>query len=246
MLHLSELHGVATHLAVVAIPLYAVVLVLRRTGVAHPNLVHVEPWTLGVAAVGLAAAGITGLLVRGQAQTELRGSHLTIGTWHFWLGIVLVVVLIALVAWRMRAVRNGNATHGTALLIGAAGGVALVLGQGYLGGRMTYAQGVGIDAGGEFAQTAIGASRLHVALARDTDQVTAGRAAFSASGLGCALCHGDRAQGMRGPALAGGVGLANFRRVHATGLFPASVVTDRDFAAIDAYLRTLPKRSRAR
>jgi hypothetical protein len=30
-----------------------------------------------------------------------------------------------------------------------------------------------------------------------------------------------------------------FRRVHAHGLFPAAVVSDRDFAAIDAYLQTL-------
>jgi mono/diheme cytochrome c family protein len=69
--------------------------------------------------------------------------------------------------------------------------------------------------------------------------VQAGRLAFSASGLGCALCHGDRAQGLRGPRLAGGAQLADFRHVHAHGLFPASVVSDRDFRAIDAYLRTL-------
>jgi hypothetical protein len=35
------------------------------------------------------------------------------------------------------------------------------------------------------------------------------------------------------------VELADFRHVHSHGLFPASVVTDRDFRAIDAYLKTL-------
>jgi uncharacterized membrane protein len=239
MLHLSELHGAATHLAVVAIPVYAIVLILRRTGVGHPNLAHVEPWALGVAAVGMVAAGITGLLVRGQSQTMLRGSAISTGSWHFWLGIVLAVLLVALVLWRLRAVRTRRPTHGWALLAGGVIAVALVIAQGYLGGRMTYEQGVGIDAGGQFAQTAVGASALHVALARGDAPADAGRAAFAASGLGCARCHGDAAQGERGPRLAGGVELTEFRHVHEGGVFPASVVTARDFDAINAYLRTL-------
>jgi uncharacterized membrane protein len=239
MLHLSELHGAATHLAVVAIPVYAIVLILRRTGVAHPNLRHVEPWALGIAVVGIVAAGITGLLVRGQSQTMLRGGDNWVGTWHFWLGIVLALVLVGLVASRRLAVRRGRSAHATELLVGGALGVALVIAQGYLGGRMTYDQGVGIDGGGEFAQTAVGASALNVALARGKAPAAAGSAAFSAAGLGCARCHGDQAQGMRGPRLAGGVELTDFRRVHEHGLFPASVVTDRDFDAINAYLRTL-------
>jgi mono/diheme cytochrome c family protein len=63
--------------------------------------------------------------------------------------------------------------------------------------------------------------------------------AFSTQGLGCASCHGDLAQGQRGPRLAGGAELTDFRRVHAHGLFPAAVVTAGDFDALDAYLRTL-------
>jgi hypothetical protein len=43
----------------------------------------------------------------------------------------------------------------------------------------------------------------------------------------------------RGPSLAGGRELADFRRVHGHGLFPAAAVSDRDFAAIDAWLKTL-------
>lgn len=69
--------------------------------------------------------------------------------------------------------------------------------------------------------------------------MVAGKAAFSEQGLGYARCHGELAQGQRGPSLAGGRGLDDFRRVHAHGLFPPSVVTDTDFAAINAYLRTL-------
>jgi hypothetical protein len=48
------------------------------------------------------------------------------------------------------------------------------------------------------------------------------------------------AQGMRGPSLAGCADLARSRRKHGHGLFPPKVVTGRDFAAIDAWLRTLP------
>jgi uncharacterized membrane protein len=239
MLHLSELHGAATHLAVVAIPLYAIVLIIRRTGVGHPTLLHVEPWALGAAVAGMAGAGITGLLVRGQAQTMLRGSSGRLGTWHLLLGIALAVLLAALVTWRLLTVRARRPTHGVAFLAGGTIGVLLVVAQGYIGGRMTYDQAVGIQAGGQFAQTATGTAQLEKALAAGVDQVTAGRAAFSKSGLGCASCHGDLAQGDRGPRLAGGAELPQFRHVHATGLFPPKVVSDTDFEAIDAYLRTL-------
>jgi mono/diheme cytochrome c family protein len=105
---------------------------------------------------------------------------------------------------------------------------------------MTYQDGVGIDRGGQFAQTSAGVSRLRLALAGGRSEVAAGRVAFSYAGLGCASCHGDRALGKRGPDLAGGIDLEQFRRVHATGLFPRSMVSDHDFAAIDAWLRTLP------
>jgi mono/diheme cytochrome c family protein len=121
------------------------------------------------------------------------------------------------------------------------GGVAV---QGYLGGRMTYDRAVGVADGGELAQTAAGASRLHLALASGTSDAAAGKAAFSTDGLGCASCHGDLAQGDRGPGLGGGRDVEEFRRVHAHGLFPPSMVSDRDFAAINAYLRTLPRPAR--
>ncbi len=93
MPHLSELHGAATHLAVVAIPLYLAVLLIRRAGRGGEVLVAVEPWVVGGAVAGVALAGITGLLVRGQAETELRGNAIRIGTVHFWLGIAVAVVV---------------------------------------------------------------------------------------------------------------------------------------------------------
>ena len=241
MPHLSELHGAATHLAVISIPVYAVVLMLRRFGPDHQTLRHVEPWLLGAALAGVLLAGVTGLLVWGQSKTMLRGSHYDIGGIHFWLGIALAVVLVGAASIRLLTIRRGGATHGPVLL--AAGTVALVavFVQGYLGGRMTYDRGVGVQAAGEFAQTARGARQLDAALARGIAPATAGKAAFAEQGLGCASCHGDLAQGQRGPSLAGGRGLEDFRRVHAKGLFPPAAVSDRDFQAIDAWLRTLQR-----
>jgi uncharacterized membrane protein len=240
--HLSELHGAATHLAVVAIPLYVIVLLCRRADLGGDALVRAEPWVVGGAVAGTVLAGATGLLVWGQAQTELRGHAFRIGTLHFWLGIVVTAIVFVVAGWRFRRVKQDRHTHGHALLTGGLLALVAVLAQGYLGGRMTYHHGVGVDAGGQFAQTADGVRELDVALARGTAPAAAGREAFARSGLGCASCHGDQAEGLRGPSLADGVELEEFRHVHGTGLFPPSVVTDRDFAAINAWLRTLTRR----
>jgi uncharacterized membrane protein len=246
MPHLSELHGAATHLAVTAVPVYILILLVRRTGRGGDALAAAEPWVVGAAVAGVALAGATGLLVWGQAQTTLRGHSFRVGTVHFWLGIALAVLVAALAVWRRVRVSNQRHTHGPELIAGGLVALVAVLAQGYLGGRMTYHHGVGVAAGGQFAQTATGAAQLDVALAGGTPPAAAGRKAFSVTGLGCASCHGDRAQGLRGPRLAGGAKLPDFRRVHAGGLFPPTVVTDADFAAIDAWLKTLgpPRRGR--
>lgn len=239
MPHLSELHGAATHLAVVAVPVYLLVLLVRRAGRGGSALTAAEPWVVGAAVAGIALAGITGLLVWGQAQTTLRGGSFRIGTIHFWLGIGLAVLIAGLAAWRRLRVAANRHTHGLELVTGGLVALVAVFAQGYLGGRMTYHHGVGVNAGGQLAQTAAGTARLDAALARGASPAAVGRDAFSQAGLGCASCHGDRAQGLRGPRLAGGADVVDFRRVHNHGLFPARVVTDADFAAIDAYLRTL-------
>jgi mono/diheme cytochrome c family protein len=239
MPHLSELHGAATHLAVIAIPVYVLVLLARRLELGGDWLRDAEPWVVGAALAGTLLAGATGLLVWGQAQTTLRGTSFRVGTIHFWLGIALTLMTVALVAWRFRRVRTARHTHSVELLGGGVIVLVAVFAQGYLGGRMTYNSGVGVASGGQLAQSASGAARLDAALAQGMQPAKAGRMAFSTSGLGCASCHGALAQGERGPRLAGGRDLADFRRVHGRGLFPPRIVSDRDFAAVDAYLRTL-------
>jgi mono/diheme cytochrome c family protein len=240
MPHLSELHGAATHLAVIAIPLFAILHFVRRAGRGGAAVIGAEPWALGAALIGVATAGITGLLVWGQAQTTLRGQHFRVGTAHFWLGIAVAVLAVgAAVDWYLSRRREGVRHRPTVVPILAVLIVIGVVVQGYLGGRMTYDKGVGVYDGGELAQTAAGTGALDAALARGVAPAAAGRMAFSAEGLGCARCHGDQAEGMRGPNLQGGRGVEDFRRVHGHGLFPAQAVTDRDFAAIDAWLKTL-------
>lgn len=239
--HLPELHGAATHLAVIAIPLYALLLVLRRLGRAGAASTAWEPWVLGAAVFGVLSSGVTGLLVRGQSLTELRGSDYDVGGVHFWLGIALALLVVVPAGQRLLAHRRGRGWSPSVAWLGVAGvALAAVFIQGYLGGRMTYEHGVGVQALGEGRQTAVAASTLHLALASGTPMTAAGAQAFDRTGLGCGSCHGDRAQGARGPRLAGGQSLGDFRRAHADGLFPPAAVSDRDFAAIDAWLRTLP------
>ena len=239
MPHLSELHGAATHLAVIAIPVYVLVLLARRLGWGGDWLRYAEPWVVGAALAGTLLAGATGLLVWGQAQQTLRGSSLHVGTVHFWLGIAVTLMTVVLVAWRFRRAQTDRHTHSAELLAGGVIALVAVFAQGYLGGRMTYNSAVGVADGGQLAQSASGAKQLDVALAKGMPPAQAGKVAFSQSGLGCASCHGALAQGDRGPSLAGGRDLEEFRRVHEHGLFPPRIVSDRDFAAIDAYLRTL-------
>jgi mono/diheme cytochrome c family protein len=236
--HLSELHGAATHLAVVAIPVYALLVLLRRLGRAEAVTTPLEPWVLGAVVLGVAASGATGLLVWGQAQQQLRGHGFRNGTVHFWLGIALGVLVLGVAALRFKPLRSGRTLVGTGVVAVAVLAFAMVSLQGYLGGRMTYEHGVGIEAGGQFAQTATGVRDLELSLAKGATPVQAGGEAFSADGLGCASCHGNLAQGGRGPELAGGRSLEKFRGVHGHGLFPPNVVTDRDFAAIVAFLKT--------
>ena len=140
-------------------------------------------------------------------------------------------------------------TGATAPAFGARAGVAatallLTVAVGYVGGRMVYAQGVGVEAGGQFAQTARGASLLAAGLATNADRLALGKQAYQ-TGLGCGSCHGMQAQGGSAPALAGGVELDGFRGAHEKGLFPASVVTDPMFQVLDDWLKTLADRPAA-
>src|SRR3954465_1066247 len=191
MAHLSELHGAATHLAVIAVPVYLLILLVRRAGRGGEAIVAAEPWVVGASVVGVLLAGVTGLLVWGQAQTMLRGNSFRIGTVHFWLGIAPTALVLVLAGWRRFRVASDRHTHSVELVGGGLLALVAVLAQGYLGGRMTYHHGVGVNAAGQFAHTAPGKTQLDDGLAKGRPPAAAGRQAFSAQGLGCAECHGD-------------------------------------------------------
>lgn len=238
MIGFAEIHAATTHLAVVALPLYALLLILRWRGVTRWEAA--EPWILGAGVAGMLLSGVTGLVVRGESLTQLRGGHNTVGVVHFYLGIAIAVLVVVATATRLLRHRRGRPAPAGLPWVAVALLVALaVFGQGYFGGRMTYVHGVGVDSLGEGAQTARASSALAVALATGTPQADAGKQAFGTTGLGCAGCHGERGQGDRGPRIAGGVEVEEFRGVHGGGLFPSSVVTDQQFDAVNAYLKTL-------
>src|SRR5690349_22871787 len=118
MPHLSELHGPATHLAVVAVPVYLLILLVRRSGRGGTPLAAAEPWVVGAAVAGVALAGLTGLLVWGQSKTMLRGHSGRLGTVHFYLGIVLAVIVVGVAAWRFKRATDDRHTHGLAPVAG--------------------------------------------------------------------------------------------------------------------------------
>jgi uncharacterized membrane protein len=238
---LSELHGLIVHLPLLAVPVLALLVLLERLGRGGDLVLRTQAWVLLGATVGALVAVLSGLTVLGGAQQTLRGSSGKLIWIHLALGVVLALSLLVLcfVWWRAGGIEELPA-------FGARAGVAvtalvLTVAVGFVGGKMVYAQGVGVDAGGQFAQTARGASALAAGLATKADQVALGKQAFQ-TGLGCGSCHGMNAEGGRAPALAGGIELQWFRGTHGQGLFPASVVTDPMFRAVNAWLKTLASR----
>jgi uncharacterized membrane protein len=235
---LSEIHGLIVHLPLLAVPVLALLVALERLGRGGDLVQRTQPWVLAAGAVGAIVAVLSGLLVLGSAQQTLRGATAKLVWIHLGLGVVLALSLLLLgwLWWRA-------GTTGATPAFGARAGIAatallLTVAVGYVGGKMVYGQGVGVDAGGQFAQTARGASLLAAGLATNADRVALGKQAYQ-TGLGCGSCHGMEAQGGSAPALAGGVELDGFRGAHGKGLFPASVISDRMFQVVDDWLRTL-------
>ena len=79
LLHTSELHAAVTHLAVVAVLVYALLLLLRRTRWTSPTARATEPWVLGGALIGMAAAGVTGLIVAARRRRSCAAAPIASG-----------------------------------------------------------------------------------------------------------------------------------------------------------------------
>lgn len=234
MLTLPEIHGLVVHLPILAVPVVFVLGALRWRGRGGEAVARAEPWAFGAAALGSALAVVSGLAVLQDARTELRGHTVTLVFVHLGLALVLTAAFLVVgwFRWRRRASEAVVAVTGLA-------GVLLVVAVGYIGGRMVYIHAVGIDGGGELAQSASGAATVAVDLARHESRVAVGRWAFQ-HGFGCAACHGMEAQGARGPGLSGGFDVRRFEHTHGAGLFPRRIVTPTMIAALEAWLRTEP------
>jgi uncharacterized membrane protein len=238
MLSLSELHGLLVHLPLLAVPVLALLVVLERLGRGGDLVRRTQPWVLMAGAAGAVVAVLSGLLVLGGAQRTLRGTTSNLVWIHLGLGVVLALSLLLLVWiwWRAGGISATPAFGARAGI--AATALVLTVAVGFVGGRMVYAQGVGVDSGGQFAQTAHGASLLAAGIATNAEPLALGKQGYQ-TGLGCGSCHGMEAQGGSAPALAGGVELDGFRGAHGNGLFPAKVVTDQMFQVLDDWLKTL-------
>jgi uncharacterized membrane protein len=235
---LSEIHGLLVHLPLLAVPVLALLVTLERLDRGGDLVRRTQPWVLGAGAAGAVVAVLSGLLVLGGAQQTLRGSTGKLVWIHLGLGVALALSLLLLV-WIWWRAGGLSATPAFGARAGiAATALVLTVAVGFVGGKMVYAQGVGVHAGGQFAQTARGASLLAAGLATNADRLALGKQAYQ-TGLGCGSCHGMEAQGGSAPALAGGVELEGFRGTHGNGLFPANVVTDPMFQVVDDWLKTL-------
>lgn len=235
MLTLPEIHGLIVHLPILAVPVVFVLGFLRWQERGGEAVARAEPWAFGAAVLGCGLAFLSGLTVFQDARTTLRGNTVTLVYVHLALAFVLTAafVVVGYFRWRSRVGERLVALTGLV-------GVLLVIVIGYIGGRMVYIHAVGIDNGGELAQTATAAATVAVDLSRHQSQAAVGKWAFQ-HGFGCASCHGMKAQGGRGPGLSGiGFDLGRFRHTHGTGLFPSQIVTDRMLAAVNAWLYTKP------
>jgi uncharacterized membrane protein len=234
MVTLPEIHGLIVHLPILAVPVVFVLGFLRWRERGGEAVLRAEPWAFGAAVVGSGLAFLSGLAVFQDARTTLRGHTVTLAYVHLALAFVLTAAfaVVGLLRWRREISDAVVAVTGLF-------GVLLVVVIGYIGGRMVYIHAVGLDKGGELAQTASAASTVAVDLARHESPAAVGKWAFQ-TGFGCASCHGLKAQGGRGPGLSGGFEVGNFEQTHGSGLFPLQVVTPQMLAAVEAWLRTKP------
>jgi uncharacterized membrane protein len=234
MVTLPEIHGLIVHLPILAVPVVFVLGFLRWRERGGEAVQRAEPYAFGAAVLGSGLAFLSGLAVFQDARTTLRGHTVTLAYVHLALAFVLTAALAVVGFLRWRREVSEAAVALTGLL-----GVGLVVVIGYIGGRMVYIHGVGLDSGGELAQTSAAATTVAVDLSKHESPVAVGKWAFQ-SGFGCASCHGTKAQGGRGPGVSGGFDIGSFERTHGSTLFPQQIVTPQMLAAVEAWLRTKP------
>jgi uncharacterized membrane protein len=136
-MRVQEVHPALAHFPVALLPT-AVAADLIGTLTDNEALMETGRQLMPVAAASVAATGIAGFAAQEAVRTGDESHDLLVT--HRTLNIGLLVLSVALAGIRVRS-RRPSAGY---LLAGLAG-AALVTYSGYLGGRMVYAHGVGVD-----------------------------------------------------------------------------------------------------
>jgi uncharacterized membrane protein len=137
---LREVHPAVVHAPIALFPLAVVADVLGRVTRRRPFREagrHLMP----VAAVSAAAAALTGLVAQHEVQADGRARDLLVTHRTVNLAVVGLTTLLATWRWRQRTASPGYLALGLA-------GVGLLGYSAFLGTKMVYAYGVGVDATG--------------------------------------------------------------------------------------------------
>lgn len=136
-IRLHEVHPALVHLPIVTLPLaVGADLLGRATG--DPDLLEVGRRAMTVAAAGALVSAITGLIAQEEVSTEGESHDMLIT--HRNLNLLATLTATAMATWRSR--REPSAGY---LALGLAG-IGVVGYTAYLGGKMVYQHGVGVEA----------------------------------------------------------------------------------------------------
>ncbi len=136
-MRVQEVHPALAHFPVALLPTaVAADLIGRLTD--NDSLMEMGRQLMPVAAASVAATGIAGFAAQEAVKTRDVSRDLLVT--HRTLNIGLLALSMALAGIRARSRRPG-----AAYLLAGLAGAALVTYSGYLGGRMVYAHGVGVE-----------------------------------------------------------------------------------------------------
>ncbi len=153
---MPPLHPAFVHFPI-ALVAFSVVMDLLGRLMNNRSLRAAGFWSLIVALITGAIAGITGYW---DFTHQPLGDTSKYADFHMDVGIVLIVAVVLLTAWRWW-IRHRESVTGALYLILAGLVFGLTLFQGWYGGEMVYSQGAGVAAAGKSAEPAInGKERL--------------------------------------------------------------------------------------
>jgi uncharacterized membrane protein len=146
---MPPLHPAFVHFPIALIAFSFVMDLLGRI-LKIPSLKSAGFWALIAALITGAITAITGLI---DYSHEPLGDTSRYATFHMYTGIVLVVAVILLTAWRWAIRRKPNMSPGALYLIAALIVTGVSTFQGWYGGEMVYSQGAAVAPAGKSSET---------------------------------------------------------------------------------------------